>query len=127
MTVLDEIRNTAVGGQMLSDWLGHGGDPVLHSLAQSRAFICEFCPNNVEPKWWDRVKDGIARTIRNQLELKRSLNLELRNEETLGVCRCCGCCLPLKVWVPTDYVRRHTSASQLDKMPNECWIKREIA
>lgn len=132
MNIFDEFRNDVEAALLLRDWLGEGGDPVSQAQADFRADVClhgnggEGCPLNVEPNWWDRVKDAIAETIRAELEVKRRLQLHATGEEHLSMCKPCGCCLKLKVWTPTKHIKAHTSSDTLDKMPGFCWQRIEI-
>lgn len=120
------------GIALINDWLGDSGRPVAPIVANFRAQRClhgnngEPCPNNVEPNWWDRIKSTIAETIRMQLEIKHRLNLTVDEETDLNMCSACGCCLKLKVWTPIDHIKEHTDQKTLDKMPNFCWIKKEL-
>jgi hypothetical protein len=44
----------------------------------------------------------------------------------LGMCRVCGCCLPLKVWTPAAVLKRHVTPKQLNNAPSFCWMRREL-
>lgn len=110
----------------LKDWLGEGGTPVNSGLAAQRAVICRDCPENRAPLWWEKMtKEPIAAVIRSQLALKHDLNLAVEHEDDLHMCRVCGCCIRLKVWVPISHIKKHTSPEQLLKFPNWCWIRDE--
>ena len=128
MNLLDELRKTGTGLNLLADWLGEGGYTVPEPRAARRGATCldNCCVENREPGWWDRCQNAIALIIRHQLELKKKLDLELPREDTLHMCRACGCCLKLKVWVPLDHIRRHTDIKQLAHYPEYCWIRREL-
>lgn len=124
---MSELANDMSGVALLADWLGDHGDPVHPILAESRASYCVKCPQNVEPKWWERVKSAIAGVIRGQLALKHGMNLTTRHDDDLHMCRACGCCMKLKVWVPRDHVRKHTPRDALNKMPKYmCWVRKEL-
>lgn len=124
--MIEELHRTAAAAPIIADWLGEGGKPVEQNLAEMRAFICELCPENAAPGWWDRFKTAIALAIRAALEVKHSMKLELSNEDKLHMCRVCGCCLRLKCWVPLEHLADHTSPEQLTKFPHSCWIPFEI-
>lgn len=133
MGILDELRNDVEGIRLLSDWIGDGGEPVTQMRAEHRAYACTHgddgypCEFNIEPNWWERhIKEPIAETIRGELELKQRLHLKVSGEETLGMCRHCGCCLRLKIWTPIKHVKKHTTAEMLAKYPSWCWQKKEI-
>lgn len=104
------------------EWLGGGGVPVSQTQADMRSHICETCPKNVENGWWDRVKSAIAYAIRSHLEQKNMMGLRVFNEDKLGMCKACGCCIKLKVWVPIEHIRNHPS---VENFPPWCWIPSE--
>lgn len=132
VNVLEELRHDIEGALLLDDWLGEGGEPVSQTQADYRADQClhgnggDPCPLNIEPNWWDRVKEAIADTIRAELELKKRINLRVIGEPELAMCKPCGCCLKLKVWTPIKHIKKHLSEESLDQMPNFCWQKIEI-
>lgn len=117
---------------VLIAWLGEGGAPVSQELAEARASVCkkgyygEKCPSNVEPNWWGRVKHAAAETIKTHLQAKNGLKLVTSNESELGMCKTCGCCLPLKVWVPVQHVKEHMSPEMKESLPPWCWQKIEL-
>jgi hypothetical protein len=105
----------------LLSWLGAGGKPVAHDLAVARARICEACPHNVEPRWWETAKDTVAETIRIWLEEKNKLDLRVPNEDALGMCKTCGCCNRLLVHTPFDHIRKNMTGQEAAKYPDTCW------
>lgn len=106
----------------LLDWLGSGGIPVAKELAESRAIVCETCPENRAPKWWEWAKNPIADCIRERLEVKTAMQLRVSNEDGLNMCRVCGCCIRLKVWTPLERILPNVDVSEF---PEYCWIRRE--
>lgn len=110
---------------VLTEWLGDGGQVVDNRVAQHRSVICAQCPENRHGKWWETAKHGVAEVIRTHLEVKNGMNLTLPNEAELNMCHVCGCCIPLKVWVPISYIRECTDAETLAKFPKHCWISAE--
>jgi hypothetical protein len=127
MNIVEETQHDLSGIALLRDWLGDGS-AVHPMVAEARASWCIKCPLNVEPNWWDRIKSAIAHTIKMELELKNGMNLSTRHDDSLHMCRACGCCLKLKVWVPKEHVKRHTPKEILNQMPeHECWIRKELA
>lgn len=110
--------------EVLTSWLGSGGKTIFKDEAELRAKICESCPLNVAPKWWEKItKDPIAEGMRMTLELKHGMNLSVSNEDSLGVCKVCGCCLPLKIWVPIEHIRNQVG--NLHDAPDFCWMKQK--
>lgn len=133
MSALDEIKRDAEGIALLVDWLGDGGKPVTAAQSEHRASVCttldlgQPCQLNVEPNWWDRMKNAVAETIRKELAIKRRLNYSTSRDSSLHMCKACGCCLPLKVHVPPKHIRAHTSPEVEAKFPPGCWIKKELS
>lgn len=123
---MNPLSELVTGGWILRDWLGKKGIPVAKELAESRAMICVSCPKNVEPNWWDRVLNRIALMIRHQLELKHEMGLWVSKEGDINMCQACGCCLRLKVHVPLEHIKDHTSDEVLRAMPDFCWIRKEL-
>jgi hypothetical protein len=125
--LLEEVVNDAHGLALLNDWIGEGGNCVGEELANKRSKICETCPQNVAPGWWDaHVKEPIAEVIRGELELKNKILLRVKNEKSIHMCASCGCCLPLKVWAPIKHIQEHTSDPSMLQFDNRCWIPKEI-
>jgi hypothetical protein len=117
--------NPAETAGILKDWLGDGCKPVHPGVAESRAKTCEVCPKNQDPRWWEMAVDLVAGSIRQYIEHKNSLELSVPNESNLGMCRVCGCCLPLKVHVPLDHILKNTKTETLARFPENCWITKE--
>lgn len=106
----------------LAEWLGSGGKTVSYEQAQSRAIVCQSCSENCAPRWWEISHDSIASCIRQILELKAGMKLKVSNEDSLHMCRACGCCIRLKVWTPLSHIVEHSDTS---KLPDHCWVRRE--
>ena len=127
VNIIDEIRATASGAATLNDWLGEGGVPVADWQAEARAETCEQCPLNREPFWWEHAKNKIAETVKERLVTKNKMDLRVSNEDDLGICKPCGCVLPLKVWVPIKHIRDHTSPEVFEALPQtNCWLRAEL-
>ena len=133
MNPLIEVKNDISGAAALADWLGDNGSPVSRIVAEYRSNRCTAgaqgspCPLNVEPNWWDKVKGVIADWIRAELEIKHRMQLKVTEEEHLNMCKACGCCLRLKVWVPREHLKHHITKKQLAQAPEYCWMKKEIS
>lgn len=132
MNIVDIIQLVPGVKPILKDWLGDGGEPVSSSVAEKRSMACVMgnggthCPKNVEPNWWERVKNKIALAIREQLAVKHQLGLFVSKENEIHMCRICGCCLKLKVWTPIEYVKKHLTDEEIKDLPHWCWMKTEI-
>lgn len=129
MKTIDELRQTTEGMATLQSWLGEDGHPVPIELANERASVCVdmCCLENRAPNWWQTFStDPIARVIRWQLEIKNSVRMRVDLEDSIHMCRACGCCLKLKVHVPICHIEQHINKEQLEQFPDYCWIKKEI-
>ena len=127
MSVLSKLILDAKGVALLKDWLGEGGNPVEKDLSEQRAGICDTCPHNKYPNWWEKVKESVAGVIRRQLEIKSEAGLSVDCENRLHLCENCGCCLKLKVHVPLHHIMAHTDENTFNLFPPFCWIVKEIA
>lgn len=125
MNLSKNILKHADGLALLVDWLGKGGDVVPKRLADKRARTCAYCEYNGQPLWWEKSKDTVAQWIRAQLEIKHDMKLKAAREGDLNICQVCGCCLRLKVWVPTSHIVENTSVKTMKEFPEWCWIARE--
>lgn len=132
MSTFDEIKKTVNGALTIAEWLGAGGRPVSRAKAEARAKACLLgnngkpCIFNVAPRWWDTTKGSIAEAIRKHLQVKNDSTITVSCEDDLHMCAKCGCCLKLKVHVPTEHVRNSLPANKVSDMPGFCWIKQEI-
>jgi hypothetical protein len=123
---MNPIKQTIRGSQIITEWLGDGGQVVSVLNAESRAQICATCPKNVKGNWIDRLKKEAADVIREHLSVKNGFGLVLSTEKEIGFCSQCGCCLSLKVWVPTEHVRHHTPQHEVSEYPDFCWVRKEL-
>lgn len=121
--MLEQLKQDAHGAATLFNWLGEGMSPADEFAARHRASICLTCPKNKPGNWWERMKDKVANAIRRQMEIKHKLDLAVPNEDRLGTCTVCGCCIPLMVWCPEETLRSHAMETA-SHYPNHCWKKR---
>jgi hypothetical protein len=126
------VQETVTGLTVLKEWLGDGGVPVSREQAEFRSTSCttgcfgEPCPLNIEPNWWGRVKHKVADAIKEHLEVKNGIGLAVDKESELHMCKVCGCCLPLLVWVPTDHLAKRMTPQELLNYPHFCWKRKEL-
>ena len=103
--------------------------PVSKGQAAHRAGVCaagdagKRCPHNKASGW--SLTTATAAFIQREAEKQNQLKLHVENERELGVCDCCGCYLPLKVWVPWLTLYKHLSDDQFRKFPGFCWLNTE--
>lgn len=123
--ILHQAKQLAGGVALLRDWTGTGA-PVSPELANKRAKVCVECPlNNRDPNWLDKLTTETSEAVRSQMELKTTLKLATDLDEQLGVCDACLCPMKLKVWVPLDYILKHTSEDTYRALHPKCWIREE--
>jgi len=124
MNALEQTRTAAA---IAKDWLGEGGEPVAQPLAEARATICEFCPENLrDDSWWGMIKHSAAIAFRECLEYRLGRSISVSNEDKLQFCCACGCHTKLKVHVPIQHIRDHTPDAHRQRLPHSCWIIAEI-
>jgi hypothetical protein len=124
--LLSEVRSDIAGIKTLNDWLGEGGDPVSHELAEQRALICARCPMNIKGHWWVIIKSAMAMTIRAHIEVKTKLQLQTIHDSEIGTCKVCRCNLPLLVHAPAKVMKENLPEGQLEEFPPNCWKAAEI-
>lgn len=113
--------------ELRSAWLGEGVPPVPRDLAQKRANVCDQCPQNKPVNGLiASAKRMAADKLRDQMELKKQLNLEVSNENNLGMCKACDCVLTLKVHVDIKRIAETTDSETTDKLDERCWILKEL-
>jgi hypothetical protein len=122
MKLMERVRQFARGAETLQDWLGHHGIPVHRTLAQTRADVCLKCPNNQQGY---QLTDSVAGVIHHTVEIKNHLQLRVRGEKSLHTCSSCQCVLRLKVWVPIEFISRHTTEEETSQLPEFCWQRKE--
>lgn len=126
MNPIQELKQTAWGIQTLAEWFGAGGAPVEQSVAEERAKICETCPKNVAPNWWQsNALEPVAKAIMRHLEARSRIGLKVPNEDALSMCSCCGCCVKLKIHTPLGHILQHTNEQTMLQYPTQCWVKKE--
>ncbi len=106
---------------------GFGKNPPSQEVAQNRADICTGRINGVPCPYNHRGGFSLAASasaiIHAQRQRKLELKLSVDGEASLGVCKVCGCYLPLKIWFDSETIRNHTTDEAFAKFPSYCWIK----
>jgi hypothetical protein len=111
--------DVVAGTQTVASWVASGLTHVDQELANKRAMICSGCYYNVQ------ITGGChsCGQIQN-LAAKLVGNRKTSSDAFLKACAVCKCSLHAKVWVPIESI--HTPQSQYDKLPEFCWIKKEL-
>lgn len=113
------------GEETLREWLGEGGVPVAHDLAERRAQVCNICPKNDQTHWSKFFFGSAANSIRKIVERKNHLKLSTTFDPELGSCTACLCPLETKVHVPLKHILAHMDEETKAKLHVSCWITHE--
>lgn len=119
------VKSSKQGVDTLLDWLGNGGEPVDFRDAHRRARICKECPLNRKTRWWEFVKIGVAKFIRQQESIRLGADMVTIFDDRLGTCKACKCYLKLKVWVPISHIMDNLDPAQFNKLDPNCWVRKE--
>ena len=120
MTLRERATQAKHGLKIWAEWLGNDKHPVEVELAQARANVCLACPLN-QPG--NIAVEAVALAIRQQLALKKHLQLRVQGEKILRTCSACSCPLRLKIWEQLSRVL--PEPSEWDKYWESCWLKTE--
>lgn len=130
---MNATNEILTGVAVLADWLGDGLSPVSQAQADQRAETClignggKECPHLRAPKWWEEhSKEPVAQAIKRQLEAKSEMKLSTALDAHPRLCDICGCCMPVKVWVPAKHIAEHTPDELLKEFPGYCFQRIEI-
>lgn len=119
------VKSVAAGVGVLLDWLGSGAQPVASSVAELRASVCPDCPKNQPGDILAIFTQPVADKIRQQLAIRKNLNLTTTQDAKLHICGACHCPLQLKVHVPISHVEEHLDDGTRAKLDPRCWILKE--
>ncbi|HEX6827259.1 MAG TPA: hypothetical protein VF077_13150 [Nitrospiraceae bacterium] len=121
------MRKLEAGSELFLDWENSGQDPVVQSLAESRAAICATCPKN-EPgnftRWFTVPAAGL---MQKRLERRKQLNLSTSYDDKLGICSACLCPLKLKAHTPLNLILDHLPEETKADLDPRCWITSEAS
>lgn len=124
--VIETAGHLIEGARILSDMFGEGRGPVQPSVSFLRAGVCAECKKNKPGNWLARLAGAVGPFIKEQMALKKQMNLDTPHDSRLTSCEVCDCFLPLLVWTPIETIAERTRAETLQKYPSHCWKKREI-
>lgn len=108
--------------ELRRSWLGAGGQPVPSEQAQRRADVCLTCPHNVPKGLTELFTEGVALTVKRQIQMKSQMQMDVTREEELHICDKCLCVLKLKVHAPLKFILENGIP---DDLPEFCWQKIE--
>lgn len=127
MNLREELKADIVGAALIRDWLGDGGETIDTDQANARIAVCMNCPWHQPAKWWSIFfKNPVARAIKLTLEYKNRVNLRLEDEDKIGMCDLCKCCLRLKAWCPISRIRESMPVDVLNNAPSFCWMRQAL-
>ncbi len=125
MNLLARAKQIVHGLEILTTWVGEGGEVAPPEEAQRRADTCNGsnptgrrCPNNVANY---PVTETVALAVKKVLSVKNAMDLRVRGERILGTCNACGCVLRLLVHEPSAKVKRELSDEEKAVLPAHCW------
>lgn len=124
--VVGGVKRVGSGAVVLLEWLGSGAQPVAGELAEARAAVCAKCPQNEGGDWLSLFTQPVAEKIRQQVSMRKDLNLSTTVDERLEFCKACSCPLKLKVHVPLDHITAHQSDAVKAALDPGCWILKEM-
>lgn len=123
-----KAQRIRAGIGLMLDWLGDSLKPVEQGLANSRAAVCLNCPFNKRVGALQSVTIGVvADGVHKLMEEKSEMKLATPDDSQLHTCSLCDCVLTLKVWTPTEHVKKHTDDALKNSLPDHCWVKKEIS
>ena len=89
-TPVQRLKNAVVSSSTtLVEWIKDGAPTVAPELANARAEVCVACPLNGKGGWEAYFTVPVSNAIRRELERKRTMKLETRLDDKLGVCQAC--------------------------------------
>lgn len=125
VAVVGGVKRLGIGIGTLLDWLGSGGEPVGKELAESRAGVCDGCPKNDAGDWTRFFTVPVARQLKQQMEIRKELDLSTSHDTNLHVCSACNCVLPLMVFVPLEHKLKHLTPEIRSDLDPRCWVLKE--
>lgn len=123
----EKVSRVSAGIGLMIDWLGDGLKPVEQERANHRAQACVNCQFNQRVSVLQKVTIGtVADGVHKLMEEKAEMKLATPDDQRLFTCALCDCVLSLKVWTPTEHVKKHTDEKLFQTLPAHCWVRREI-
>ena len=120
-------RAATVGVGMIRDlWLGDSLKPVSPELSEKRAQVCVVCPrHDGDKEFIDKLTAEAAKGVRALMQAKYDMELKTSVDDKLGMCRACGCVLPLKVHVSLEVAKKKLKPGDFEQLHETCWIRHE--
>jgi hypothetical protein len=127
--VAAKAKQVWAGLRTLGDWLDSGEPAVAQELSNSRGSVCVECPKNGKGDFTTWFAAPAAAAIKRQVEKLEQRKLATTSDEKLGACEACLCPMRLKVHVPIEFIKSHTTDATLDKLRQgkDCWVVKELA
>lgn len=91
---------------------------ATQEVADSRARVCDRCPENVFPD-----KHGFIKYV-DVVALHTIGSRKSNPSDSLGNCAVCTCILKAKVWI--DSKNLSATEEEMQKFPDTCWVKKEL-
>lgn len=122
MNLIDKVKSYVKGVEILSTWVGSGGDLVEVPQAQYRANTCLICPKHVP---CGTLEKAVALGVKKIVGLKGICGLKVRGEHRLKCCSVCGCVMRTKIWMPLSRAKAGMSPEEISQLDTKCWITNE--
>lgn len=131
-----QLKQLAVGGSVIVEWVASGEEAVPKEKAEARAAVCcamlkdekgnpKACPLNERGDWTRFFTIPASEAIRHEMSKRREWNLETSRDADLKVCTGCWCPLPLKVHMPIQRIISKMKPEQRGALHPQCWILKE--
>lgn len=126
------VRHVAAGAATVKEMWGAEG-PTTREQANARAKICcegapgnKRCPFNDTGDWTRFFTVPASNFIRTGLGIMKDMDLTTDYDPGLNICTACDCPLKLKVFTKLEHIRKHMPADVPPKLPEWCWLKKEL-
>lgn len=120
--VAGAVKKITHGVEALLEWETSGLPPVDLVVAEGRAAVCAACPQNGRGDLTRWFTIPASEQIRFHMQRVHAMNLKTRLNDKLGVCEACMCPLRLKIFSPTELVKKHLTDDLKAELPKECWM-----
>jgi hypothetical protein len=88
--------------------------------------VCTTCDRNSKGDLLQFFTKAAGEAIRQAIEILWQQDLKTPHDDKLGVCDVCDCPLKLKVHFPIDRIKKGTSDETRARLPEYCWIVKEL-
>lgn len=113
------IQALVAGTTVLGSWIIAGLPKVPQEQADKRSEACVSCMMNLDVHGCQPCALPVFHTLVGKLiGSSRS-----KHHDQLKACAVCGCSNAVKVWAPLEHIKK--SFDYADRLPDNCWLKKE--